>query len=86
MTSDVTSEARGSASVFTGARQEVERSIRSVRRGSGAREVLMNTKLETSDLRWTIYPSSDPEWEEMSGLDEEGNSVRTFQICPVDTS
>uniref|UniRef100_A0A8C1M9Y1 Ephrin type-A receptor 6 n=1 Tax=Cyprinus carpio TaxID=7962 RepID=A0A8C1M9Y1_CYPCA len=49
-------------------------------------EVLMNTKLETSDLRWTIYPSSDPEWEEMSGLDEEGNSVRTFQICPVDTS
>ncbi|KTF81011.1 hypothetical protein cypCar_00048853, partial [Cyprinus carpio] len=24
-------------------------------------EVLMNTKLETSDLRWTIYPSSDPE-------------------------
>uniref|UniRef100_A0A9J7YVJ1 receptor protein-tyrosine kinase n=1 Tax=Cyprinus carpio carpio TaxID=630221 RepID=A0A9J7YVJ1_CYPCA len=49
-------------------------------------EVLMNTKLETSDLRWTIYPSSDPEWEEMSGLDEEGNSVRTFQICPMDTS
>ncbi|XP_051517010.1 ephrin type-B receptor 4b isoform X2 [Myxocyprinus asiaticus] len=49
-------------------------------------EVLMNTKLETSDLRWTIYPSSDPEWEEMSGLDEEGNSVRTFQICPVDSS
>ncbi|XP_016430064.1 ephrin type-B receptor 4b, partial [Sinocyclocheilus rhinocerous] len=50
------------------------------------RKVLMNTKLETSDLRWTSYPSSDPEWEEMSGLDEEGNSVRTFQICPVDTS
>uniref|UniRef100_A0A8C1VIT9 Ephrin type-A receptor 6 n=1 Tax=Cyprinus carpio TaxID=7962 RepID=A0A8C1VIT9_CYPCA len=25
-------------------------------------------------------------WEEMSGLDEEGNSVRTFQICPMDTS
>uniref|UniRef100_A0A673JE08 receptor protein-tyrosine kinase n=1 Tax=Sinocyclocheilus rhinocerous TaxID=307959 RepID=A0A673JE08_9TELE len=49
-------------------------------------KVLMNTKLETSDLRWTSYPSSDPEWEEMSGLDEEGNSVRTFQICPVDTS
>ncbi|KAF5879824.1 ephrin type-B receptor 4 isoform X1, partial [Clarias magur] len=23
-------------------------------------------------------------WEEMSGLDEEGNSVRTFQICPSD--
>ncbi|KAL1249148.1 hypothetical protein QQF64_020153, partial [Cirrhinus molitorella] len=53
---------------------------------TGEEEVLMNTKLETSDLRWTIYPSSDPEWEEMSGLDEEGNSVRTFQICPMDTS
>ncbi|XP_035377201.1 ephrin type-B receptor 4b [Electrophorus electricus] len=49
-------------------------------------EVVMNTKLETSDLRWTIYPSTDPEWEEMSGLDEEGNSVRTFQICPSDSS
>ncbi|XP_051517541.1 ephrin type-B receptor 4b isoform X2 [Myxocyprinus asiaticus] len=49
-------------------------------------EVLINTKLETSDLRWTVYPSSDPEWEEMSGLDEEGNSVRTFQICPMDSS
>ncbi|XP_055045467.1 ephrin type-B receptor 4b isoform X2 [Misgurnus anguillicaudatus] len=49
-------------------------------------EVLMNTKLETSDLRWTVYPSSDSEWEEMSGLDEEGNSVRTIQICPMDSS
>uniref|UniRef100_A0A8B9HK23 receptor protein-tyrosine kinase n=1 Tax=Astyanax mexicanus TaxID=7994 RepID=A0A8B9HK23_ASTMX len=46
----------------------------------------MNTKLETSDLRWTTYPNTDPEWEEMSGLDEEGNSVRTFQICPSDGS
>uniref|UniRef100_A0A672QAV1 receptor protein-tyrosine kinase n=1 Tax=Sinocyclocheilus grahami TaxID=75366 RepID=A0A672QAV1_SINGR len=26
------------------------------------------------------------QWEEMSGLDEEGNSVRTFQICPMDTA
>ncbi|KAI1898748.1 hypothetical protein AGOR_G00075570 [Albula goreensis] len=49
-------------------------------------EVLMNTKLETSDLKWTIYPQSDPEWEEVSGLDEEGNSVRTYQVCPQDSS
>uniref|UniRef100_A0A8B9HN08 receptor protein-tyrosine kinase n=2 Tax=Astyanax mexicanus TaxID=7994 RepID=A0A8B9HN08_ASTMX len=49
-------------------------------------KVVMNTKLETSDLRWTTYPNTDPEWEEMSGLDEEGNSVRTFQICPSDGS
>lgn len=53
---------------------------------SAEEEVLMNTKLETSDLRWTVYPSSDSEWEEMSGLDDEGNSVRTFQICPTDSS
>ncbi|XP_067301454.1 ephrin type-B receptor 4b isoform X2 [Pseudorasbora parva] len=48
-------------------------------------EVLMNTKLETSDLRWTIYPSTDPEWDELTGLDEEGSSVRTFQICPMES-
>ncbi|XP_030631774.1 ephrin type-B receptor 4b [Chanos chanos] len=49
-------------------------------------EVLMNTKLETSDLKWTIHPSANPEWEEVSGLDEEGNSVRTLEICPGDSS
>ncbi|KAG1960500.1 ephrin type-B receptor 4b [Pimephales promelas] len=48
-------------------------------------EVLMNTKLETSDLRWTIYPNTDPEWDEVTGLDDEGNSVRTFQICPLES-
>uniref|UniRef100_A0A3B5M821 receptor protein-tyrosine kinase n=1 Tax=Xiphophorus couchianus TaxID=32473 RepID=A0A3B5M821_9TELE len=72
----------------------------------------MNTKLETSDLRWTNHPADDqqvspahihtscwdwldvdpsscsligpslpPQWEELSGLDEDSNSVRTFQIC-----
>ncbi|KAG1960498.1 ephrin type-B receptor [Pimephales promelas] len=45
----------------------------------------MNTKLETSDLRWTIYPNTDPEWDEVTGLDDEGNSVRTFQICPLES-
>uniref|UniRef100_A0A4W6F2T9 receptor protein-tyrosine kinase n=1 Tax=Lates calcarifer TaxID=8187 RepID=A0A4W6F2T9_LATCA len=44
-------------------------------------EVLMNTKLETSDLRWTTYPADDPQWEEVSGLDDESNSVRTYEIC-----
>ncbi|KAJ7996667.1 hypothetical protein DPEC_G00239410 [Dallia pectoralis] len=49
-------------------------------------EVLMNTKTETSDLRWTIYSRDNPEpqWEEVSGLDEENNSVRTYQICQKD--
>ncbi|XP_030648206.1 ephrin type-B receptor 4a isoform X2 [Chanos chanos] len=49
-------------------------------------EVLMNTKTETSDLKWTIYSRSKPEWEEVSGLDEENNSVRTYQICQTDGS
>ncbi|XP_059400681.1 ephrin type-B receptor 4a-like isoform X2 [Carassius carassius] len=49
-------------------------------------EVLMNTKTETSDLKWTTNSGSKPEWEEVSGLDEESNSVRTYQICQVDGS
>uniref|UniRef100_H3CXF1 receptor protein-tyrosine kinase n=1 Tax=Tetraodon nigroviridis TaxID=99883 RepID=H3CXF1_TETNG len=51
-------------------------------------EVLMNTKTETSDLKWTIYSASKPEWDEVSGLDEENNSVRIYQIlsCQTGTS
>ncbi|XP_039602996.1 ephrin type-B receptor 4a-like isoform X1 [Polypterus senegalus] len=47
-------------------------------------ETLLNTKQETSDLKWTIYPKADAQWEEVSGLDEEGNSVRTYQICSLE--
>ncbi|XP_067112731.1 ephrin type-B receptor 4a isoform X2 [Osmerus mordax] len=47
----------------------------------GEEEVLMNTKTEMSDLRWTVYSHAGPEWEEVSGHDEENNSVRTYQIC-----
>ncbi|KAA8587017.1 hypothetical protein FQN60_000853 [Etheostoma spectabile] len=46
----------------------------------------MNTKTETSDLKWTIFSHAKPEWEEVSGLDEENNSVRTYQICQTDSS
>lgn len=84
----------------------------------------MNTKAETSDLKWTTYSRSRSEvrlrfsfsnfkhklnqctlptndfrrpiafsyflphlqWEEISGLDEENNSVRTYQICQADGS
>ncbi|XP_044130016.1 ephrin type-B receptor 4 isoform X1 [Bufo gargarizans] len=42
---------------------------------------LMNTKLETSDLRWTTYPRVDSQWDETSGLDEEQTPVRTYEIC-----
>ncbi|XP_044273155.1 ephrin type-B receptor 4 isoform X2 [Varanus komodoensis] len=44
---------------------------------------LMNTKLETADLKWTTHPPGDGQWEEISGLDEEQNSVRTFEVCGV---
>ncbi|XP_067464054.1 ephrin type-B receptor 4a-like isoform X1 [Thunnus thynnus] len=53
---------------------------------SAEEEVLMNTKTETSDLKWTIFSRAKPEWEEVSGLDEENNSVRTYQICQTDSS
>ncbi|KAM3868606.1 ephrin type-B receptor 4a [Diretmus argenteus] len=53
---------------------------------SAEEEVLMNTKMETSDLKWTIYSRTKPEWEEVSGLDEENNSVRTYQICETNSS
>ncbi|XP_048883272.1 ephrin type-B receptor 4b-like [Brienomyrus brachyistius] len=53
---------------------------------SAKEEVLMNTKLETSDLKWTAFPRENSEWEEMSGQDDEQNSVRTFQFCPANRS
>ncbi|XP_073335350.1 ephrin type-B receptor 4a-like [Pagrus major] len=53
---------------------------------SAEEEVLMNTKTETSDLKWTIFSTAKPEWEEVSGLDEENNSVRTYQICQLTDS
>uniref|UniRef100_A0A8C6L056 receptor protein-tyrosine kinase n=1 Tax=Nothobranchius furzeri TaxID=105023 RepID=A0A8C6L056_NOTFU len=47
----------------------------------------MNTKTETSDLKWTIFSQdkSESQWEEVSGLDEENNSVRTYQICQTES-
>uniref|UniRef100_A0A3Q3QX28 receptor protein-tyrosine kinase n=1 Tax=Monopterus albus TaxID=43700 RepID=A0A3Q3QX28_MONAL len=40
-------------------------------------------------LKWTIYSLCSPvcsQWEELSGLDEENNSVRTYEICQTDSS
>ncbi|XP_075891323.1 ephrin type-B receptor 4b-like isoform X2 [Nelusetta ayraudi] len=48
-------------------------------------EVLLNTRLETSDLQWTNHPAEDPRWDEVSGLDDESNSVRTYEICTPDS-
>ncbi|XP_067828044.1 ephrin type-B receptor 3-like [Heptranchias perlo] len=44
-------------------------------------EMLMNTQLETADLKWTVYPETG--WEEVSGSDDEMNTVRTYEICQV---
>uniref|UniRef100_A0A3Q3X939 receptor protein-tyrosine kinase n=1 Tax=Mola mola TaxID=94237 RepID=A0A3Q3X939_MOLML len=41
----------------------------------------MNSKTETSDLKWTIFST----WDEVSGLDEENNSVRIYQILSCQT-
>ncbi|NXH13721.1 EPHB4 protein, partial [Bucco capensis] len=45
---------------------------------------LLDTRLETSDLHWTIHPPGEGhgQWEELSSLDAElGSSIRTFQVC-----
>uniref|UniRef100_A0A8C8RII8 receptor protein-tyrosine kinase n=1 Tax=Pelusios castaneus TaxID=367368 RepID=A0A8C8RII8_9SAUR len=48
-------------------------------------ENLLNTRLETSDLKWTTYPQTEGQWEEVSGLDEERQQwVRTFEVCAVE--
>ncbi|XP_038624523.1 ephrin type-B receptor 4 [Tachyglossus aculeatus] len=46
-------------------------------------ETLLNTKLETADLKWVSHPQVDGQWEELSGLDEEQNTVRTYEVCDV---
>ncbi|KAL4826675.1 hypothetical protein H8958_007778 [Nasalis larvatus] len=46
-------------------------------------ETLLNTKLETADLKWVTFPQVDGQWEELSGLDEEQHSVRTYEVCDV---
>uniref|UniRef100_A0A3Q4I6W3 Eph LBD domain-containing protein n=1 Tax=Neolamprologus brichardi TaxID=32507 RepID=A0A3Q4I6W3_NEOBR len=46
-------------------------------------DVLMNTKLATSDLRWTSYPADDSQWEEASSRDDHQNTVRTYEICTI---
>uniref|UniRef100_A0A8C4Z9K9 receptor protein-tyrosine kinase n=1 Tax=Gadus morhua TaxID=8049 RepID=A0A8C4Z9K9_GADMO len=33
------------------------------------------------DLQWTGFPNDDQQWEEVSGRDDDANSVRTYQIC-----
>uniref|UniRef100_A0A2K6G238 EPH receptor B4 n=1 Tax=Propithecus coquereli TaxID=379532 RepID=A0A2K6G238_PROCO len=46
-------------------------------------ETLLNTKLETADLKWVTFPQVEGQWEELSGLDEEQHSVRTYEVCDM---
>ncbi|XP_043819227.1 ephrin type-B receptor 4 [Dromiciops gliroides] len=50
---------------------------------SALEETLLNTKLETADLKWVTYPQVEGQWEELSGMDEEKHSVRTYEVCDV---
>uniref|UniRef100_A0A4W3GAU1 Ephrin type-B receptor 3-like n=1 Tax=Callorhinchus milii TaxID=7868 RepID=A0A4W3GAU1_CALMI len=43
--------------------------------------MLMNTQLETADLKWTVHPEFG--WDEVSGNDETMKTVRTYQVCKV---
>ncbi|XP_070301051.1 ephrin type-B receptor 2 isoform X4 [Salvelinus sp. IW2-2015] len=49
-------------------------------------ETLMDSTTATAELGWTVYPvsgSSDNSWEEVSGYDENMNTIRTYQVCNV---
>ncbi|KAJ8387223.1 hypothetical protein AAFF_G00159420 [Aldrovandia affinis] len=46
-----------------------------------AYEMLMDSTTATAELGWTVYPTSG--WEEVSGYDENMNTIRTYQVCNV---
>ncbi|XP_077205235.1 ephrin type-B receptor 1 isoform X2 [Paroedura picta] len=45
------------------------------------KETLMDTRTATAELGWTANPPSG--WEEVSGYDENLNTIRTYQVCNV---
>uniref|UniRef100_A0A6Q2YWJ3 receptor protein-tyrosine kinase n=1 Tax=Esox lucius TaxID=8010 RepID=A0A6Q2YWJ3_ESOLU len=44
-------------------------------------EILMDSTTATAELGWTVYPAMG--WEEVSGYDENMNTIRTYQVCNV---
>ncbi|XP_053508136.1 ephrin type-B receptor 1-B isoform X1 [Ictalurus furcatus] len=48
---------------------------------SGREETILDTRTATAELGWTAYPASG--WEEVSGYDENLNTIRTYQVCNV---
>ncbi|KAK3512621.1 hypothetical protein QTP70_018630 [Hemibagrus guttatus] len=50
------------------------------------RETLMDSTTATAELGWTVFPvsgTSENSWEEVSGYDENMNTIRTYQVCNV---
>ncbi|XP_027021315.1 ephrin type-B receptor 2b isoform X6 [Tachysurus fulvidraco] len=49
-------------------------------------ETLMDSTTATAELGWTVFPvsgTSENSWEEVSGYDENMNTIRTYQVCNV---
>ncbi|XP_030078245.1 ephrin type-B receptor 2 isoform X3 [Microcaecilia unicolor] len=44
-------------------------------------DTLMDSTTATAELGWTVQPSTG--WEEVSGYDENMNTIRTYQVCNV---
>ncbi|XP_058160130.1 ephrin type-B receptor 2 isoform X2 [Dasypus novemcinctus] len=44
-------------------------------------ETLMDSTTATAELGWIVHPPSG--WEEVSGYDENMNTIRTYQVCNV---
>ncbi|XP_062363642.1 ephrin type-B receptor 2 isoform X8 [Cinclus cinclus] len=44
-------------------------------------KTLMDSTTATAELGWTVHPPSG--WEEVSGYDENMNTIRTYQVCNV---
>ncbi|XP_038859059.1 ephrin type-B receptor 1-B-like [Salvelinus namaycush] len=52
-----------------------------VERSMNTTETVMDTRTATAELGWIAYPASG--WEEVSGYDENLNTIRTYQVCNV---
>nr|XP_028597526.1 ephrin type-B receptor 2 [Podarcis muralis] len=52
-----------------------------LRLAAAVEETLMDSTTATAELGWTVHPPSG--WEEVSGYDENMNTIRTYQVCNV---
>ncbi|XP_040087633.1 ephrin type-A receptor 10 [Oryx dammah] len=49
------------------------------RPGTAEEVILLDSKASQAELGWTALPSNG--WEEISGVDERGRPIRTYQVC-----